>query len=609
MSELSDTTSTQTLAKDNSIAFLDKDQNIIDAVAWGSSTNPFVENIPFPQNPAENQSLGRRIDVNNNYIDTNNNSQDFELQGPTPTNSQGEKGNVQPPHPVQDFQVISFVDNIVVLNWSTTTDPDTPTSSISYVIYWSKDKEITQDNLISISSTTATTTILTIPDLYYNSTYHFGIQAFDNLQYSSLSTTIPLNIPAEIPQWQMYGYDPQQTFRSPYAGPTTSTIKWAYQLQEPGTTQFWTGTAIDQNGTIYVGTKGLLAIKEINSQPIKKWFYDLESRIYQSPVIGQDGTIYIIVANKILAISPAGKLKWEKEVNTSFSDGNPYNNVNLAIVNDILYYAAPQQVSTITKPSLIAINSNNGDTVWDYFLTQNHSTNPASSPIVAKDNTIYISFNKTIFAFDVQGNLKWKKIFLLDENCSNNYNNSIPKITINDNGILYFVVKGTSEHHSSNCGDYCKDSLYAVFQNKIDNSTTSLTQQAIKWRHDDRIESTDILVSEDEEIYVNFSVSSGDLYSCYTAEKLYTINEQGTSTPILVEEWDGKFFTPKILDKSGNIFGTYGTYTKKPRGLILGENRYWPFSADNQSFLFPFSLSKNSVLYATTFYTLYAIGQ
>jgi hypothetical protein len=77
---IANVTSTQTLAKDNSIALLDKEGNIIDALAWGSSTNPFLEKDPFEKNPKENQILARKKDKEGNYLDTNDNSQDFEIQ-------------------------------------------------------------------------------------------------------------------------------------------------------------------------------------------------------------------------------------------------------------------------------------------------------------------------------------------------------------------------------------------------------------------------------------------------------------------------------------------------------------------------------------------------
>ncbi|RLC43834.1 MAG: hypothetical protein DRH70_09520, partial [Candidatus Coatesbacteria bacterium] len=80
-----DATSSQTLAEDNSIVLLDKDKNILDALAWGSSTDPFVEGGPFSQNPGQNQNLARKwSEKNQEYQDTNDNSQDFEIQNPTP---------------------------------------------------------------------------------------------------------------------------------------------------------------------------------------------------------------------------------------------------------------------------------------------------------------------------------------------------------------------------------------------------------------------------------------------------------------------------------------------------------------------------------------------
>lgn len=120
-------TSTQTLAKNNSIALLDKNKSIIDAVAWGTSTNPFVETVPFPENPDENRNLGRKIDNNQNYIDTNDNSQDFELQNPTPK----EKNQI-PEAEINQLPVANFsyspinpqVNQEIIFNAASSSDPD-----------------------------------------------------------------------------------------------------------------------------------------------------------------------------------------------------------------------------------------------------------------------------------------------------------------------------------------------------------------------------------------------------------------------------------------------------------------------------------------------------
>lgn len=74
--------SSATLAKNNSIALLDKNGKIIDALAWGQSQNPFVEGKAFPENPSKNQKLIRKKE-NGLYLDTNNNADDFYLSSLT----------------------------------------------------------------------------------------------------------------------------------------------------------------------------------------------------------------------------------------------------------------------------------------------------------------------------------------------------------------------------------------------------------------------------------------------------------------------------------------------------------------------------------------------
>ncbi|MDD5750780.1 MAG: DUF1566 domain-containing protein, partial [Candidatus Pacebacteria bacterium] len=90
-----DITRASTISPDNSVALFDAShENIIDQVAWGSSASPFVETTPFSQNPPNGQTITRKQDESDNYIDNDNNADDFSLAGPTPTNSQGQ--TIQP---------------------------------------------------------------------------------------------------------------------------------------------------------------------------------------------------------------------------------------------------------------------------------------------------------------------------------------------------------------------------------------------------------------------------------------------------------------------------------------------------------------------------------
>jgi hypothetical protein len=73
--------STATLAKNNSVALFSPDEAIFDALSWGKSNNSFFEELSFPENPIPNQKLERKK-INDDYQDTNNNSQDFCLNPP-----------------------------------------------------------------------------------------------------------------------------------------------------------------------------------------------------------------------------------------------------------------------------------------------------------------------------------------------------------------------------------------------------------------------------------------------------------------------------------------------------------------------------------------------
>lgn len=76
------------IASDNSIALFDADQEIVDAVAWGSGhSNPFIEGESFPLN-SSSKFFERKKD-GNGFQDTDDNKQDFvinESSSPTAGN-------------------------------------------------------------------------------------------------------------------------------------------------------------------------------------------------------------------------------------------------------------------------------------------------------------------------------------------------------------------------------------------------------------------------------------------------------------------------------------------------------------------------------------------
>lgn len=77
-----DTTTSGSIADDNGIAIRQGAEDtgtIIDAVAWGSAQNIFIESSPYAANPGANQILSRKT-LNGSLQDTDNNQNDFEVR-------------------------------------------------------------------------------------------------------------------------------------------------------------------------------------------------------------------------------------------------------------------------------------------------------------------------------------------------------------------------------------------------------------------------------------------------------------------------------------------------------------------------------------------------
>lgn len=95
-----DVSTTGTIAADNGVALrygIENTGEIIDSVGWGSSANIFNEILPFPNNPLANQSIGRK-----NFIDTENNANDFYIfTSPTPGAENVE--SIIPPEPPKTY--------------------------------------------------------------------------------------------------------------------------------------------------------------------------------------------------------------------------------------------------------------------------------------------------------------------------------------------------------------------------------------------------------------------------------------------------------------------------------------------------------------------------
>jgi outer membrane protein assembly factor BamB len=182
--------------------------------------------------------------------------------------------------------------------------------------------------------------------------------------------------------WPMFGQNPQRTGRSPYSGPEVPKLKWSFTTGS----RIYSSPAIGADGTIYVGSidNNLYAINPDGSQ---KWSFTTGYCVYSSPAIGADGTIYVgSWDKKFYAINPDGSQKW------SFTTGGPVFS-SPAIGADGTIYVG----SNDTK--LYAINPD-GSQKWSFTT----GGKIFSSPAIGVDGTIYVgSWDTNLYAIDPNG--------------------------------------------------------------------------------------------------------------------------------------------------------------------------------------------------------------
>jgi len=193
-------------------------------------------------------------------------------------------------------------------------------------------------------------------------------------------------------------------------------IKWKYKSRDP----ISRSPAVGDDGTIYF-TAGnhLYALSPDGGY---KWRLHIENRGITSPVIGRDGTIYLATKggwnqHKIFAISSQGTIKWINDTDFEVTSGL-YD--SLALGEDGTVYASSD------NEILVAIDGKTGTLKWkkriDYM--------DFGIPSIGKDGTIYVGGSDDyLYAFDPQGNIKWK--FETE--------GDIPHApAMDENGIIYF---------------------------------------------------------------------------------------------------------------------------------------------------------------------------
>jgi len=404
--------------------------------------------------------------------------------------------------------------------------------------------------------------------------------------------------------WPMFGHDVRHTGRSPYGKDGNLLIlKWKFFIDS----LIFSSSAIDNDGIIYVGggvfDKCLFAFYPDGTE---KWRFETNGHIQSSPAIAEDGTIYVGSNDAgLYAIYPNGTEKWRLGLGSGWVYSSP------VIDEDGMIYAA-----SVGSSRLVAVYPN-GTIKWDFYADDWIY----SSPTIGDDGTIYIGSNDNyMYALYSNGTLKWrfKAMDFIQDSAA----------TLTDDGTIYFgswdghlysLYKNGTLKWKFNSGDTIESSPAIGINGDIYFGSNNgyfycLNSEGTEiWRYDtgDEIYSSP---SIDKYGIIYFSSINGNFYALYPNGSLNWIYRTESGSPILSSpaigedgtvyfgSWDGYFYALEIIDNhppdkpitpTGEVSGRISTQYKYSSSTIDIDGDYVSYffhwdDGTNSSWLGPY---------------------
>lgn len=381
------------------------EQGKIDALGWGSVKVKEGESASVPD---QNKSCARKQDILSQlYIDSDINKEDFETKDISPTNSKGETiynlSFVNSPWPMYQGNagrngqgLFSGPISQPMIQWVYSDEEDALYSS-----------PIIDDNNIIYTSVISSDK-KGILSLNPNGTKRF----FENKDISLALKGIGNEIVPDDKLSQAEGEDGSFYYTSGntlFAFDKDSVLKWDKKFE-----------------------KSEEECVQANPQPI-------------NPVVGKDGMIYVVIRDKCCnsygdrndyyyIISPDGGIIQEIDA-MGFGTNLPAVSLDGASYFINAHYG---KYSVGSYGDLKAF-SQTGECIWRYELWNDGDSSPYSYPIVDSLGNVFIIYDKTLLAFDKNGNNLWELLIDIEPI---NWNTTTIGMALSSDGTIYISGKG-----------------------------------------------------------------------------------------------------------------------------------------------------------------------
>lgn len=380
------------------------------------------------------------------------------------------------------------------------------------------------------------------------------------------------------------------TRQSRFMGSTDHDVKWSFEAGD----KIYSTPAIGADGTLYVGSyDGKLYA--LNSKTGKqKWAFETGWAIASSPAIGADGTIYIGSGDgKLYALDPNAADDDERE-KWSFATGDRIYSSPAIGQDGTIYISSYDGKLYALDPDI----DDDKREIWSYEIGGQID----SSPAVGADGTIYVGSGDGIFyalnssAEDDTHRLKWSFepetaedcLWMMDEPCSFY---SSPAIGA-DSGTIYV---GSDDGY-----------VYALDPNADDD------EDRLKWSYETwGSVSSSPAIGKDGTVYVGSS--DGSLYAL-DPDAVDEDKREKWSFDTSINSWSMIVSSP-VVGADGTIYigsiGWYGDgslYALDPNAEDDDERVKWSFSTKREIRSSPVIGPDGTIYIGADDYKLYAIG-